>query len=61
MLTGEVSCFSFGLFGVGLIIGAEVATGSSELLKSFAVLISPASWSIGLVSIMESSYKYLGC
>jgi len=38
-----------GLFGVGLIIGAEVATGSSELLKSIAVLIGAASWSIGLV------------
>ena len=38
-----------GLFGVGLIIGAELRTGSSELLKSIAVLIGAASWSIGLV------------
>jgi drug/metabolite transporter (DMT)-like permease len=38
-----------GLFGVGLIIRAEVLTGSSELLKSIAVLIGAASWSIGLV------------
>src|SRR6185295_5012573 len=38
-----------GLFGVGLIIGAEVRTGSSELLKSIAVLIGAASWSIGII------------
>jgi drug/metabolite transporter (DMT)-like permease len=38
-----------GLFGVGLIIGGEVRTGSSELLKSLAVLIGAASWSIGIV------------
>jgi drug/metabolite transporter (DMT)-like permease len=38
-----------GLFGVGLIIGAEVRTGSSELLKSLAVLIGAASWSMGSV------------
>ena len=38
-----------GLLGVGLIIGAEVRTGSSELLKSLAVLIGAASWSIGVV------------
>ena len=38
-----------GLFGVGLIIGGEVRTGSSELLKSLAVLIGAASWSIGTV------------
>jgi drug/metabolite transporter (DMT)-like permease len=38
-----------GLLGVGLIIGAEVRTGSAELLKSIAVLIGTASWSIGLV------------
>jgi drug/metabolite transporter (DMT)-like permease len=38
-----------GLLGVGLIIGADVRTGGSELLKSLAVLIGAASWSIGLV------------
>ena len=38
-----------GLFGVGLIIGAEVRTGGSELVKSLAVLIGAASWSIGIV------------
>ena len=38
-----------GLFGVGLIIGGEVRTGGSEMLKSFAVLIGAASWSIGMV------------
>jgi drug/metabolite transporter (DMT)-like permease len=38
-----------GLFGVGMIIGAEVRTGGSELLKSLAVLIGAASWSIGII------------
>ena len=38
-----------GLLGVGLIIGAEVQTGSAELLTSIAVLIGAASWSVGLV------------
>src|ERR1044072_8444705 len=44
-----------GLFGVGLIIGDEVRTGSSELLKSLIVLIGAASWSIG--SIYSRSKK----
>ena len=38
-----------GLLGVGMIIGAEVRTGSSELLSSIAVLIGTASWSIGII------------
>ena len=38
-----------GLLGVGFIIGAEVRTGGSDLLRSLAVLISAASWSIGVV------------
>jgi drug/metabolite transporter (DMT)-like permease len=38
-----------GLCGVGMIIGAEVRTGGSELLKSLAVLIGAASWSIGII------------
>lgn len=38
-----------GLLGVGFIIGAEVRTGSSDLLRSLAVLISAASWSIGVI------------
>ena len=38
-----------GLFGVGLIIGGEVRSGGSELLKSLVVLIGAASWSLGLV------------
>jgi len=38
-----------GLSGVGLIIGADLRTGGSEMLKSFAVLIGAASWSIGSV------------
>lgn len=38
-----------GLFGVALIIGADVQTGRSEMLSSFAVLIGTASWSIGMV------------
>jgi drug/metabolite transporter (DMT)-like permease len=38
-----------GLFGVALIIGPDVRTGSSEVLSSFVVLIGAASWSIGMV------------
>jgi drug/metabolite transporter (DMT)-like permease len=38
-----------GLLGVGFIIGAEVRTGGSDLLRSLAVLISAASWSIGVI------------
>jgi drug/metabolite transporter (DMT)-like permease len=38
-----------GLFGVGLIMGAEVQTGGSNMLKSFAVLIGTVSWSIGII------------
>jgi drug/metabolite transporter (DMT)-like permease len=38
-----------GLLGVGFIIGADVRTGGSELLRSLAVLISAASWSIGVI------------
>ena len=38
-----------GLFGVALIIGADVRSGTSEILSSFAVLIGAASWSIGMV------------
>jgi drug/metabolite transporter (DMT)-like permease len=38
-----------GLFGVALFIGADVQTGRSEMLSSFAVLIGTASWSIGMV------------
>ncbi len=38
-----------GLFGVALIIGVDVRTGSSEVLSSFVVLIGAASWSIGMV------------
>ncbi|MGH9881113.1 MAG: EamA family transporter, partial [Pyrinomonadaceae bacterium] len=38
-----------GLFGVALIIGADLQTGRSHLLSLFAVLIGTASWSIGMV------------
>jgi drug/metabolite transporter (DMT)-like permease len=38
-----------GLFGVALIIGADVRSGRPEMLSSFAVLIGAASWSIGMV------------
>ena len=38
-----------GLFGVALIIGADLQSGRSEMLSSFAVLIGTASWSIGMV------------
>src|SRR5258705_2442742 len=38
-----------GLFGVALIISADVRGGRSEILSSFAVLIGAASWSIGMV------------
>jgi drug/metabolite transporter (DMT)-like permease len=38
-----------GLFGVALIIGADLQTGRSQMLSSFAVLIGTLSWSIGMV------------
>lgn len=38
-----------GLLGVGLIMGTDVRTGGSDILKSFAVLIGAASWSIGII------------
>src|SRR5258705_3010039 len=38
-----------GLFGVALIIGADVRSSRPEILSSFAVLIGAASWSMGLV------------
>ncbi len=38
-----------GLFGVALILGADVRSGRPEILSSFAVLIGAASWSIGMV------------
>jgi drug/metabolite transporter (DMT)-like permease len=38
-----------GLFGVALIIGADLQTGHFQMLSSFAVLIGTASWSIGMV------------
>jgi drug/metabolite transporter (DMT)-like permease len=38
-----------GLFGVALIIGADVRSGRPEILSSLAVLIGAASWSIGMV------------
>ena len=44
-----ISGLLLGLLGVGLIIGAEVRAGSSELLRSIAVLIGAASWSIGII------------
>src|SRR5258707_11953190 len=38
-----------GLFGVALIIGADVRGSRTEILSSFAVLIGAASWSMGMV------------
>jgi drug/metabolite transporter (DMT)-like permease len=38
-----------GLFGVALIISADVRGGRPEILSSFAVLIGAASWSMGMV------------
>jgi drug/metabolite transporter (DMT)-like permease len=38
-----------GLFGVALIIGGDIRSGSPLILSSFAVLIGSASWSIGMV------------
>jgi drug/metabolite transporter (DMT)-like permease len=38
-----------GLFGVALIIGADLQTGRAQMLSSFAVLIGTVSWSIGMV------------
>ena len=38
-----------GLFGVALIMGADLQTGRSEMLSSIAVLIGTVSWSIGMV------------
>ena len=38
-----------GLFGVALIIGADLQTGRFQMLSSFAVLIGTVSWSIGMV------------
>lgn len=38
-----------GLFGVALVIGADLQTGRSQMLSSFAVLIGTVSWSIGMV------------
>jgi drug/metabolite transporter (DMT)-like permease len=38
-----------GLFGVALIIGADLQTGRAQMLSIFAVLIGTASWSIGMV------------
>jgi len=38
-----------GLFGVALIMGADLQTGRSEMLSSVAVLIGTVSWSIGMV------------
>lgn len=38
-----------GLFGVALIMGADLQTGRSQMLSSFAVLIGTVSWSIGMV------------
>jgi drug/metabolite transporter (DMT)-like permease len=38
-----------GLFGVALIMGADLQTGGSQMLSSFAVLIGTVSWSIGMV------------
>lgn len=40
---------SLGLFGVALIIGADVRSGRPEILSSIAVLIGSVSWSIGMV------------
>jgi drug/metabolite transporter (DMT)-like permease len=44
-----------GLFGVALIIHADLRTGRSEMLSSFAVLIGAASWSIGIVYSRSAS------
>ena len=38
-----------GLFGVALIVGADVRTGRAEMLSSVVVLIGAASWSTGMV------------
>jgi drug/metabolite transporter (DMT)-like permease len=38
-----------GLFGVALVIGADMRSGRPEILSSFAVLFGAASWSIGMV------------
>jgi drug/metabolite transporter (DMT)-like permease len=38
-----------GLFGVALFISADLQTGRSENLRSFAVQIGTASWAIGMV------------
>jgi drug/metabolite transporter (DMT)-like permease len=38
-----------GLFGVAMIIGADLRTGRSEMLSSFVVLVGAVSWSIGMV------------
>ena len=38
-----------GLFGVALVIGADVGSNRPEILSSIAVLIGSASWSIGMV------------
>jgi len=44
-----------GLFGVALFIGADLQTGRSEMLSSFAVLLGTASWSIGMVYSRSAS------
>ncbi len=38
-----------GLFGVALIMGADLQTGRSQMLSSLAVLIGTVSWSIGMI------------
>ena len=38
-----------GLFGVALILDADLQTGRSQILSSIAVLIGTASWSLGMV------------
>jgi drug/metabolite transporter (DMT)-like permease len=38
-----------GLFGVALIMGADLQAGRTQLLSSIAVLIGTISWSIGMV------------
>lgn len=38
-----------GLFGVALIMGADLQTDRSQILSSFVVLIGAVSWSIGMV------------
>jgi drug/metabolite transporter (DMT)-like permease len=45
LLTGLL----LGLFGVALIMGADLQTGRSQMLSSLAVLIGTVSWSIGMV------------